>query len=185
MTIEVNPKKFLNIKFVLNKDGIVTTFVYRKERKLPIPRISKSPKRYKRNTVIGDLHRSKRISSDLDTQVRAIKINIVMQVTLYVLSVVLYIISTCHLKIMYVSAIILPNLFDEKKPFLLFEVPNCKINDTTSKHFIKKFHRFPNEKYDVAIKWTPRKVKSLFKVKNSNVHPSCKIYKSECTCCET
>ena len=41
------------------------------------------------------------------------------------------------------------NLFDEKKPSLLIEVPYC---DAASKHLIKKFHQLANEKYDVAIK---------------------------------
>ena len=64
-----------------------------------------------------------------------------------------------------VSVIIPPNLFDEKKPFLLLEVPYCEINENSSKYFIKSFYQFTNEKYDVAIKWITRKVKSLFRVK--------------------
>ena len=32
LTIEVSPKKLLDTKVVLNKDGTVTTFVYRKEK---------------------------------------------------------------------------------------------------------------------------------------------------------
>ena len=32
-----------------------------------------------------------------------------------------------------VSVIIPPNLFDEKKPFLLLEVPYCEINEIASK----------------------------------------------------
>ena len=58
-----------------------------------------------------------------------------------------------------VSIIIPPNLYNEKKPFLLIEVPYCEENETASKHFIKKFHEFTNEKYDVAINWIIRKVK--------------------------
>ena len=51
------------------------------------------------------------------------------------------------------SVIISPNLFDEKKPFLLIEVPYWGINEAASKHFIKKFHQVTNAKYDVAINW--------------------------------
>ena len=71
LTFEVN--LILNTKAVLNRDGTITSFVYRKETKLPITWISKSPKRYKRNTVKGDLHRSKRISPDFDTEIGAVK----------------------------------------------------------------------------------------------------------------
>ena len=34
---------------------------------------SKTPKRYKRNTINGDLHRSKRISSNFDEEIPLIK----------------------------------------------------------------------------------------------------------------
>ena len=78
------------------------------------------------------------------------------------------------------SAIVPPNLYDEKKPFFLIEVSYCEINETASKHFIKTFHEFTNEKYDTAIKWITQKVKSLFKVKDRNLHPSCKKVKCKC-----
>ena len=71
------------------------------------------------------------------------------------------------------------------KPFLLIEVPCCEINETASTHFIKTFHQFATVKYGIAIKWITRKVKPLFKVKDKNLHPSCKTYKGECTCGET
>ena len=60
-----------------------------KKPKRPIPWILKSPKRYNQNSIIAELHRSKIISSDFDTEIRALKINIVIQITLYLLSGVL------------------------------------------------------------------------------------------------
>ena len=56
LTIEVNPEKFLDTKILLNNEGVVTTQVYRKENKKAVPWVSKIPKRYKRNTISGDLH---------------------------------------------------------------------------------------------------------------------------------
>ena len=41
--------------------------------KLPSLWTSRSPKRYKRNTFIGDLHCSKRISSNVDEEIHLIK----------------------------------------------------------------------------------------------------------------
>ena len=73
LTIEVNPNRFLDTQIVLNQDGTVTTSVVRKETQLPIPWVTKAPKRYKRNTIIGDLHRSKRISSNFNKEIHAIK----------------------------------------------------------------------------------------------------------------
>ena len=63
LTLELNTKRVLdtNLEF---QDGILKTSFHRKETKLPTPWNSKIPKKYKRNVIIGDLHRSKRISTD-------------------------------------------------------------------------------------------------------------------------
>ena len=66
LTIEVNPCKFLDTKIINNK-GNITTEAFRKTSKLPVHWSSWIPKQYKRNAVIGDLHRSKRISSNFQT----------------------------------------------------------------------------------------------------------------------
>ena len=60
-------------QILLNKEGVVTTQVYRKENKKAVPWVSKIPKRYKRNTISGDLHRSRKIASNFDIEIRAIK----------------------------------------------------------------------------------------------------------------
>ena len=71
--------------------------------------------------------------------------------------------------------IIPPNMFAVKKPFLLLEILYCEQNEISSKRFIKKFHQFTCDKYDIAVKWLTKKVKSLFPLKDRNLHPSCKI----------
>ena len=70
LTIEVNPSKFLDTK-LFNINGPYKFNVYRKNTKLPWT--SRTPKRYKRNTINGDLHRSKRISSNFDEEIPLIK----------------------------------------------------------------------------------------------------------------
>ena len=82
------------------------------------------------------------------------------------------------------SFIILPDLFEESKPFILVEIPYCEKNENASKYFIKKFETFTNQRYRIAIKWITRKVKSLLKVKSKNPHPSCVIYSGKCSCRE-
>ena len=47
--------------------------VNKKETKLPSHWSSKIPKRYKRNVIIGDLHRAKRISTNFPAEVEYIK----------------------------------------------------------------------------------------------------------------
>ena len=82
------------------------------------------------------------------------------------------------------SFIIPADLFEESKPLILVEMPYCEENENASKHFIKKFQAFTNQRYRIAIKWITRKVKSLFKVKSKNPHPSCVIYRGKCSCRE-
>ena len=63
LTLELNPKRFLDTDLEF-QNGILITSVHGKETKLPTPWNSKIPKKYKHNVIIGDLHRSKRISTD-------------------------------------------------------------------------------------------------------------------------
>ena len=62
LTVEVNPEKFLDTKILLKNEVVVTTQVYRKENKKTVPWVSKIPKKYKQNTISGDLHRSRKIA---------------------------------------------------------------------------------------------------------------------------
>ena len=71
-TIEVNPTKFLDTKLT-NINGAYKFNGYQKNARLTSPWTSKTPKCYKRNTINGDLHRSKRISSDFDEEISLIK----------------------------------------------------------------------------------------------------------------
>ena len=77
------------------------------------------------------------------------------------------------------------NMFTVKKPFLLLEIPYCQQKEITSKQFIKKLHQCTGDKYDIAVTWLTKKVKSLFPLEDRNLHPSCKIYKGICSCGET
>ena len=72
--------------------------------------------------------------------------------------------------------IIPPDFFDVPKPLVLAEIPYCPRNETLSKRFIKKFHEFTNNSYEIRIKWITKKVKQLFKLKGKNPYPSCVIY---------
>ena len=60
-----------------------------------------------------------------------------------------------------------------------------RLYEIASKRLIKKFHQFTCDKYDIAVKWLTKEVKSLFPLKDCNLHLSCKIYKGICSCGET
>ena len=77
-----------------------------------------------------------------------------------------------------------PNILEVKKPFLFLKIPYCEQNKIDSKQFIKTFYQFTGEKYDIAVKWLTKKVKTLFPLKDRNLYPSCKVYKRMCSCGE-
>ena len=64
--------KCFQTKIINNKKNI-TTEVFRKTSKLPVHWSSRIPKRYERDAVIGDLHRSKIISSNFEMEIKVIK----------------------------------------------------------------------------------------------------------------
>ena len=76
-------------------------------------------------------------------------------------------------------------MFAVKKPFLLLEIPYCQQKEIASKQFIKKLQQCTGDKYDITVKWLTKKVKSLFPLKDRNLHPSCKIHKGISSCGET
>ena len=152
LTIEVNPVKFLGTKIILDNEGVVKTQVYRKENKKTVPWVSKVPKRYKRNTISGDLHRSRKIASNFAIKIRAskAKYNKAGYQRRFIEGVIRDFITPLDKDELF---IIPPNMFAAKKPFLLLEIPYCEQNEIASKRFIKKFHQFTGDKYDITVKW--------------------------------
>ena len=74
-------------------------------------------------------------------------------------------------------------MFEDEKPLNLLKLPFCEQNELKSKDFIKKCHKFTNNNFRLAISWKTRKIKSLFKIKDKNLYPACKIYYGECEQC--
>ena len=72
--------------------------------------------------------------------------------------------------------IIPPKLFEFPKKMLFLQVPFCEANEKRSKSFLNKFYNFTNEKFKLIIRWKTRNLKSLFPLKDKDLHPACKIY---------
>ena len=109
------------------------------------------------------MHRSRKIASNFDIKIRAIKAkyNKVGYLRQFIQSVIRDFITPLDKG---ESFIIPPNMFGVKKSFLLIEVSYCE------------------QKYDMAVKWLTKKVKSLFPLKDCNLYPPSKIYKGICSC---
>ena len=68
--------------------------------------------------------------------------------------------------------------------FLLLKLPNCEKDAAKSKDFIKKFHKFTNDQFRLAVSWNIRKLSYLFRLKDKNLYPAFKIYYGKCQCGE-
>ena len=158
----------------------VVTSVHRNESKLSVPWESKVPKYYKRNTLLGELHRAKKISSNFQKEVKNIKEK--FNKTNFPLRFINNVVTQFN-KNMYNNKerneedemIIPPHLFEILKKILFLQVPFCEANEKRSKNFLNKFYNFTNEKFKLIIRWKTRNLKSLFPLKDKDLHPACKI----------
>ena len=87
-----------------------------------------------------------------------------------------------HLKLPEYQLIIPDFLFAEPKKFILVEIPFYMSNENTVKRFLNKLQSFFHHKFDIAVKWSTKKIRSLFRLKDKNPHPACKIYEGNCSC---
>ena len=79
--------------------------------------------------------------------------------------------------------LIIPSYFFEDEPqFLLLKLPYCEKNEAKSKDFIRKFHKFTNNQFRLAISWNARKFSSFLRLKDKNLYPACKICYGKCQC---
>ena len=149
-------------------------------------RSSNIPKRYKRNAINADLHRSKRISTNFDQEIYRIKKKFLAPdyPQKFVESVVRNF-ENDQIRNVEDDYIIPPGLFDIVKPVIITEVPFCIKTEVSSKQFLQKFHNFTGNKFDLRIKWITRKTKSYFKSKDKCLHQAYKIYLGACSCGET
>ena len=152
LTCEISPNKFLDTK-INNTNNVITTEVYRKKTKLTTHWSSCIPKRYKRNAINGNLNRAKRITSNFENETRKIQQKFLKaDYPLAFIKSVMRDFNNKQINNKHQTeddSIIPPNLFDIPKPFILLEFPYCETNETAAKHFLSKFHKFTNNKYDV------------------------------------
>ena len=184
-TVEQNPDKFLDTSMTV-QDGNIITGVYRKPNKFPAHWSSAIPKRYKRNTINGDLTRSHRISMDFNKEITLIrdKYKTAGYPTKFTESVIRQFKQrlTSNENDDEDEMIIPQFLFEEPKKFKLIEIPFCGENERLVKRFLNKLNNFTHHSFSFAIKWSTKKVKQLFSTKDRNPHPVCKIYEGTCSC---
>ena len=127
LTIEIIPKKFLDTK-ILRISNQFHCFMYQKENKKPIHWNSAVPKSYKRNVIIGDVQRAKRIRCDFDYEISVMKSKYI--IAGYPPKFVTSVINTCLVE--KEEPIIPLQMFDERKTVYL-QLPFCKTNEQKMK----------------------------------------------------
>ena len=176
-TVDPNPEQFLDS--AIHREGNnITTSVYTKPNKLPIPWTSRTPKKYKRNSLKTELYRAKQISSDFDAEVDQIKTKFQ---------------NAAYPKHFIASAIkefntpedtdtIPPWLFEDRQTILI-RLPYCEKNEQEAYKFTDKLSVFTQNKYIFRIIWNTKKIRALFPLKDRNMHRSTVIYEGKCTIC--
>ena len=71
--------------------------------------------------------------------------------------------------------------FDERTKITI-QLPFCRRNEFESKKFMSKLNNYTKGKFNFHILWQTRKIETLFKLKDKNIHPSHVIYIGTCTC---
>ena len=84
MTIEVNPRKFLDTEIMI-KNSIDEPSVAAKESKIPSHWSSAVPQKYKRNGIVGDLYRALKISSNSNLKNSVLRKNILALISCTIL----------------------------------------------------------------------------------------------------
>ena len=183
-TVEVNPNRFLDTKLI-SVAGKCETRVYRKPNKVPLHWQSKTPIRYKRNAIIGDLNRAKRISTSFEEELKIIREKFITAgfPPKFVDSVIRHFNSPRTLEDDESLPLIPTFFFEKPPPFFLIELPYCPENERLSKHFISKIKSYVDAECTVVIKWITKKIRGLFSLKSKNPHPACKLYEGTCNNC--
>ena len=130
LIIEINPSKFLDTKIALNKNEI-KCFSHHKDNKLPFHWKSAVPRNYKKNVIVGDLHRANKISSDLEKEISIIKAKYLK--ACYPNGFIDSIINDFHQT--KEDFLIPPSSIEEQKE-IIFQVPFCKRNEEKMKRVI-------------------------------------------------
>ena len=180
-TTENEPNRFLDTKLIENpENGTFSLRQFHKPNKFPIHWSSKTPRRYKKNAIYCELHRAFLISDDFDYEITEIKNK--FSNAGYPISFIEETIK--NFKFSRTERIIPENFFEEKsdKPIYRIRLPFCPKNENLSRIFLRKLSLFIEDSYQIFIIWNTSKIRSLFPLKDKNLHPNCVIYEGECSC---
>ena len=155
LTVEVNPKRFLDTEIISNSNRFETK-VFHKDTKLATHWSSAVPKRYKQNSILGNLHRAKAISSYFVDEVEYIRKKYKKA-------------GYPHRFIEHVINDFMKTKVDKLVPDWLFDVREkvflrllyCQQNEEDVKKFINHLTIITKEKFQFIVLWTTSAIQSL------------------------
>ena len=179
LTVEVNPRKFLDTE-VMVKNGIIETSVVVKESKIPHYWSSAVPKKYKINAILGDLHRAHKILSNFELEKQHIRKKY------FSVNFPCNFIQLTFKSYQQKCKSLLPNwLFEEKyRKKNYIRIPFCQSNEHFVLKFIRKLQGFTEEKYFFLIILKTRHIRSLFDLKDKTCHFSSVVHEGKYGCGE-
>ena len=126
---------------------------------------SKIPTRYKRNTITGEFHRTKRMAGDFNFEVKCItkKFLLARFPKNFIRNTIEYFNEEKN------DYNIPEWLFDERKQVIL-RLTFSESNETFTKSLLKILVIFTNNKYKFSIIWNTRNIRSLFQIKDKVKH---------------
>ena len=174
-TVERNLSKFLDTK--LQREGDEYKTSVNRNKKLPTHWSSKIPKKVKRNIITNDLHRSKKISSDFQKEIKAItqKYEKAGYPTRYIKSIVRDFQEKERIRENREERA--EQTEKDERVFVALRVPFCEKNEKVAKHFIKRLNEYTGNSFRISIFWQTKKIKTLCSLKDKIKHRSNVIYK--------
>ena len=76
----------------------------------------------------------------------------------------------------------IPDFLFEDRTEIYIRLPYCQQNEEIVQNFINRFDTFTSNSCRLIVVWNTRKVKTLFPLKDKNIHKSCVIYEGSCSC---
>ena len=174
-TVENNLRKFLDTQLLLEKKKKKTE-VYCTANKFALHWKLQIPNRYKRNSINGDLYRSRRINANFYHEENKIRNKF--------LTAGYSIINDFESKEhdLMISSFLFNSL--ESKPIVLIDIPFCNKNEKVSKQLLEKLKTSNKVRYDFTTVWKTKKVRQLLHLKEKNTYPSCSSSYLVCSCKE-
>ena len=160
--------------------NVVFRLKFFKPNKYPLHWSSQTPRRYKRNAIICELYRAFVISDSFEDELTNIRDR--YSTAGYPLGFINEVIK--DFKFTRLECLIPKHFFEipDKKPIIRIRLPFCKSNEYLSRTFLRKVCSFVGDSVSIFIIWNTSKIRSLFPLKDKNLHPQCVIYEGTCNC---